>query len=500
MAEVSLVATALTIVVGYLSYIVVARLLLSPLARFPGPKLAALSNWYEFYFDVLQQGQFTAHIQKLHDKYGPIIRITPTELHVNDPDFFDILYARDGRRHKYSYFSGRFGYASDTFSTWQHELHHQRRKAISPFFSHRSIKEFELVIRAKVDKLCTKLSSYVDDGRIVHLNRAWMALTTDVITEYAFARSYDQLDSPDFQETLHDALVAIYTTGHFALHFPIVFPILDALPDWLVSKMEPRLLPVLGLSKDLGQKVGEIRTGLNNQHQDTKHATIFHELLNSNLPEEEKSNARLGHEAQLIVAAGLITTSWALAVASFHIISNPDVSRNLRRELTSANFSVENADWHDLERLPYLHGCVREGIRLAHGVTTRNPRLTPDNDLKYDDWVIPRNTPVSMTNVDILMNKDIYPDPEKFTPERWINNQGLDHYFVPFGRGSRMCLGVNLAQAELYHAIATIFTRFEFELHDTDLSDVQMKHAYLVPYPKWDTKGVRVRAKLSNCD
>lgn len=129
-------------------------------------------------------------------------------------------------------------------------------------------------------------------------------------------------------------------------------------------------------------------------------------------------------------------------MASFHIISNPDVSRNLRRELTSANFSVENADWHDLERLPYLHGCVREGIRLAHGVTTRNPRLTPDNDLKYDDWVIPRNTPVSMTNVDILMNKDIYPDPEKFTPERWINNQGLDHYFVPFGRGSRMCLGV----------------------------------------------------------
>jgi hypothetical protein len=76
-----------------------------------------------------------------------------------------------------------------------------------------------------------------------------MALTTDIITEYAFSRSYDQLDSPDFQETLHDALVAIYTAGQFALHFSMVFPILDALPDWLVSKMEPRLLPVIGLSK-----------------------------------------------------------------------------------------------------------------------------------------------------------------------------------------------------------------------------------------------------------
>ncbi|KUL84200.1 hypothetical protein ZTR_06934 [Talaromyces verruculosus] len=480
MAGLSFVVTALVIIAGYMIYLVVARLLLSPLARFPGPKLAALSNWYEFYYDVLQQGQFTAHIQKLHHEYGPIIRVTPTELHINDPEFFDILYARDGRRHKYDYFSGRFGYARDTFSTWQHELHHQRRKALSPYFSDKSIREFQPAIRAKVDKLRTKLSTYVDDGRVLHLNRAWMALTTDIITEYAFARSYDQLDSPDFQETLHDALVAIYTTGQFALHFFMVFPILDALPNWL----------------DLGRKVEEIRTGSNDLHKDTKHATIFHELLNSDLPDVEKSSARLGDEAQLIVAAGLITTSWALSVASFHIISDPEVSRKLRHEILYATSAVQNADLHQLEKLPHLHGCVREGIRLAHGITTRNPRLTPDSDLKYGDWIIPRNTPVSMTNVDVLMNKDIYPDPDKFIPERWINDPGLDRYFVPFGKGSRMCLGINLAQAELYLAIATIFGRFDFDLYETDLSDVQMKHAYLIPYPKWDTKGVRVRVKL----
>ena len=76
-----------------------------------------------------------------------------------------------------------------------------------------------------------------------------MALTTDVITEYAFAKSYDQLDSPNFQDTLHEALVAIYVTGHFALHFPMLFPILDSLPDWLVLKAEPALLPVVGLRK-----------------------------------------------------------------------------------------------------------------------------------------------------------------------------------------------------------------------------------------------------------
>jgi hypothetical protein len=54
----------------YLVGLGVYRLYLSPLARYPGPKLAALSNWYEFYYDVILQGKFTFHIQDLHKQYG----------------------------------------------------------------------------------------------------------------------------------------------------------------------------------------------------------------------------------------------------------------------------------------------------------------------------------------------------------------------------------------------------------------------------------------------
>lgn len=62
--------------------------------------------------------------------------------------------------------------------------------------------------------------------------------------------------------------------------------------------------------------------------------------------------------------------------------------------------------------------------------------------------------------------------------------------------GINVFLPCSLAQTELYIAIATVFSRFDFELYNTDLSDVQMKHAYLVPYTKWESKGVRVRVKL----
>lgn len=262
----SILPSALLIL--YLVGLGIYRLYFSPLAAYPGPKLAALSNWYEFYWDVIQQGQFTFHIQQLHLKYGksllsstcqpessfeinagPIIRITPTELHIDDPGYYETLYSRAVRRDKYSYFSGRFGYASDCFSTINHDLHRLRRKPLSHMFSVKKIEEFQPVIKEKVEKLCHKIALYLQDGQVLPLSRAWMALTTDVITEYSFAKSYDQLDSPNFQDTLHEALVAIYTTGQFALHFPIVFPILDIMPEWLVKMAQPEVLPVVGLRK-----------------------------------------------------------------------------------------------------------------------------------------------------------------------------------------------------------------------------------------------------------
>lgn len=312
-------------------------------------------------------------------------------------------------------------------------------------FSAKRISEFQPVIRSKVDKLCSKLDGSREDGSVVDLEKALMALTTDIITEYAFAKSYDQLEVPGFTQTMHEALVAIYVVGHFALHFPIVFPILDMLPDWFTLRVQPVLRPVIGLRYDLARKVREIRDGVNQGHKDASHLTIFHELLcNAELPEEEKSDARLGDEAQLIVAAGLVTTSRALTVGSYHMIANPDVVSKLRKELEAAGMAAQASEleWRELEKLPYLNGCVHEAVRLAHGVSTRNPRVAPDQELRYGEYVIGRNTPVSMTTVDVLMNPDIFPQPKRFLPERWIGRPELDRFFVPFGRGGRQCLGI----------------------------------------------------------
>ena len=65
-----LLLLSISSIVLYVAALCVYRLYISPIAKFPGPKLGALTLWYEFYFDVIKKGQYTWEIGKMHDHYG----------------------------------------------------------------------------------------------------------------------------------------------------------------------------------------------------------------------------------------------------------------------------------------------------------------------------------------------------------------------------------------------------------------------------------------------
>jgi hypothetical protein len=110
-----------------------------------------------------------------------------------------------------------------------------------------------------------------------------------------------------------------------------------------------------------------------------------------------------------------------------------------------------------------------------------------------------------MTSVLIHHNETIFPDAKVFRPDRWIEHPRLDRYLVAFSKGSRQCLGMNLAYAEMYLLLAAVFRRFGskevrfegdegvLELVDTDVSDVEIVADRFVPIVKPESKGVRVR-------
>jgi cytochrome P450 len=239
-----------------------------------------------------------------------------------------------------------------------------------------------------------------------------------------------------------------------------------------------------------------IAEGKYDSYQKTTHPTVFKELLDSDLPREEVTIERLADEAQTVVAAGQVTTSHFLKMTSFHILANPEILRKLKEELGSVMPSDGSVPpLSKLEQLPYLSAIISEGFRKSYGVTQRLPRVSPDAPLIYKEWVIPTGTPVGMTSIFMHDNPEYFPNPEVFNPDRWLkadSERRLSKYLVNFSKGTRSCLGMNLAKAEIVLTLAAVFHRFDMELYETDRSDVDIVHDYFNPSPKDDSKGVRV--------
>ena len=139
-----------------------------------------------------------------------------------------------------------------------------------------------------------------------------------------------------------------------------------------------------------------------------------------------------------MVAAGTLTTSWALSVATYHLIASPKILMRLKSELISAiPDSNTRIPLPSLENLPYLVAVVQEAIRLSYGVASRLQRVSPEKCLLFTDpisgkqWSIPPNTPVGMTSTLIHQNESIYPNAHAFIPERWIDNPRLEMTSAP---------------------------------------------------------------------
>ena len=165
------------------------------------------------------------------------MRITPDELHISDSSFWETLYSRTARSDKYEWSAGRFGNNGSIFTTSNSQLHKLRRGALNPVFSKRSILSFQPTIRAKIDTLCDHVAEFHESGEVLKINNAFSALAGDVICEYSFGFCYNHLDSPGFEESFHDAFMAVSEFGHTALQFPWVTPVsssFDGLPIFAV--------------------------------------------------------------------------------------------------------------------------------------------------------------------------------------------------------------------------------------------------------------------------
>ncbi|KAK1732034.1 hypothetical protein CTAM01_12799 [Colletotrichum tamarilloi] len=471
-----------------------------PLAHFPGPKIAAASYLYEAYYDWWLLGRYGKVIARMHEHYGPIVRINPDELHVSDPYFTDEIYAGPGRvRDKWQHQlnTGGAGPVSVTgFSTVNHEVHRMRKGALSKFFSRQQMLKLEGEVQEfaqlTADKMLRSAGKEPFD-----VKEAFNCFTADIISQYAFGEPMGFISQegwePNFATWVKSFFKSAYMMRHNALGRKMaqVMPMMaDYLGEDIKSVMRQMNVVIPGY----------IKAALSNP----ENGRVFADLMESKtLPEEEKSLYRLSGEGFNFLLAGTETTAATLTVVTYYLLAQPQTYARLMEQLHGLNPS--NLKWTELEQKPYLWAVIHESLRMMPGVSHRSARIAREEDLVYrtrdgkKEWLIPRGTPVGMTSMINHWNEELFPNPGEFIPERWLidgkPNYKLEKFLLAFGKGSRSCIGENLAYCEVYHMVAMMALRVipRSNLFETTVEDISYDHDLIVVQTKKGSISVKIK-------
>ncbi|KAF5388089.1 hypothetical protein D9615_000247 [Tricholomella constricta] len=453
------------------------------LSAFPGPRLAAITTLYKIYYEVFREGELLQHLIELHAIYGHVVRIAPNELHFNDYAAHSAIYAVGSPFTKDKDFYGSFGADGSAFGAIQPHDSRMRRNLLSPLFSRRAILKFECVIQEKVERLISQLVAH-HRHKPANMVLAFRCTTMDIITSYCFAKCENSLDSEEFH---HQFLVANRSAipAIWLMKFlPFLIPVLCFLPRCFANHLPiSPILAFIELNAIISEQIDRI---LDDEDllEITGNPTIYHHLLNASKGNFRRSRRDLIEEAFSLLQAGTEGPGNACTVGTFYILNDPVIHKKLFEELRDAWPEKDTTmGYGALQKLPYLTAVIKESLRMSHGIVTPLPRIVGPTSALISGHKVPAGAVVGVSVVCLNNDEMVFMNPHAFSPERWMqpHSRDLDKHLVPFSRGPRMCMGINLAWCELYLIFGNIFRRLDMDIHDTSVEDFRIFKDFFTP-------------------
>ncbi|PIG86593.1 cytochrome P450 monooxygenase [Aspergillus arachidicola] len=326
------------------------------------------------------------------------------------------------------------------FSTLEKQEHSHRKRELADRYAMSNIIRDKHVsaIKERAQAFVSRCAAVEGSVNVYSLLHCY---ALDGVTNFMFSpgglKSLDNTKDYEMMEEL---------TYHQSLQKNLLYYYLPRLAPYFPSSLHPRPSPKANAY--VLQMAGQ-------QHPD-EHSLVGR-LTRKGSP---LSHMQVAAECKDHMAAGIDTTGDALCFLMWELSQpqNFQFQDRLYKELLSAS------DDTPLDKMPYLDAVIKEALRCAPPIPMSFPRYVPSGGKTIDGYFVPENTIVSCQPYTVhRFNEEVFPEPDRFNPERWLEEKGFNdrnRLFFAFGTGGRGCTGKNLAMVEMKVLLRELYSRF----------------------------------------
>ncbi|KAI8379333.1 cytochrome P450 [Radiomyces spectabilis] len=459
---------------GFAVYYVGSKLydaFLGPLSGIPGPFIAKFTGLPQFLYNR-PSGTLFENLLTLHDKYGKIVRVSPTMVQIADKDWINqVLQKQDlPKGPLYKLLAPSSGKAT-LFSTRDKVFHKQRRRIVSPAFSVKYLNSLEVFMDSATEALVRKIDSDIKQNSSGEVD-IWIllqCLALDIIGETAFGQTFNMIENNS-----HFVPVTITERMRFA-SMMVNYPWIGTIARLLSMDKDPKLTKFM-------QDVIVERLHTNTRRDDILQILI--DTQNAEDQEDRLTAEAIISEVVLFLIAGSETTSNTTGFAIVELLRHPEVLAKLREEIDSVPMNENQKVFHhdQIKHLPYLNAVINETMRLNSIAANGIQRVTTEETTLGQEVVLPKNTAILCQVQHAQLNPEYWPEADQFKPERWLEDavpKPSTDAFFPFSIGTRNCIGKNFALQEMRITIATLVKLYDMKPIPQELKDAEQRRHFI---------------------
>ncbi|KAI1394963.1 isotrichodermin C-15 hydroxylase [Hypoxylon fuscum] len=438
-----------------------------PASKFPGPKLAAISNFY-FAYSWLR-GRYPWAVEQLAKEYGDVVRIAPNEIVFSAPQAALDIYNPAAKSHEtwvktdlMDFGTGDLGFIWEIDPVKRREV----AKKVLPAFSTKAIKAKEPTVQMYINLFVDKMKELGSAQEGIDLNKWLTWLTVDMSADLAYSRELHHMrdvKTSDFLETLLGT--SLYGT---IMQVSKRFPFLKPFSIFFVPPKVIRTIP-----KFFKMTSQEVQRRIDNRGN-TTHPDFVDYMLPADAPAPttKKEKIHIEQVATQLFVAGFDPVQITLFSCIFFLLKNPNAYNTLVEEIRDAFQDYNDITADALVDMKYLNAVIHETLRAHVATVAGLPRKSPGATVA--GVYVPKGIVCQISNFTICRNPRFFHDPLNFHPERWLrpehpkydtrfSNDDLK-CFYPFSIGPRSCSGREIAWSQTRLFIAKVLWTFDLDM------------------------------------